>query len=117
MTTRRNVLQTVLGGWALTGGGLGSQLARAALPQGALDSAVMERLPGKQPLIKRSYRPPNFESPLSYFEDAITPNDRFFVRWHLMGIAEVDPREWRLSIGRRRRGRREAPRRRKSWSH
>jgi DMSO/TMAO reductase YedYZ molybdopterin-dependent catalytic subunit len=99
MTTRRRVLQTALGGLALAGGGLGSRLASAALPQGALDSAVMERLPGKQPLIKRSYRPPNFESPLSYFEDAITPNDRFFVRWHLMGIAEVDAREWRLSIG------------------
>jgi hypothetical protein len=99
MTTRRSVLQTVLGGWALAGGGLASRLASAALPQGALDSAVMERLPGKQPLIKRSYRPPNFESPLNYFEDAITPNDRFFVRWHLMGIAEVDARAWRLTIG------------------
>jgi DMSO/TMAO reductase YedYZ molybdopterin-dependent catalytic subunit len=99
MTTRRTVLQTALGGFALAGGGLGSQLAKAGLPQGALDGAVMERLPGKQPLIKRSYRPPNFESPLHYFDDAITPNDRFFVRWHLMGIAEVDAQAWRLSIG------------------
>ena len=99
MTTRRTVLRTALGGMALVGGGFASQMARAALPQGALDSGVLERLPGKQPLIKRSYRPPNYETPLAALDEAITPNDRFFVRWHLMGISEVDAREWRLSVG------------------
>ncbi len=99
MTTRRTILRSALGGMALVGSGLGSQLARAALPQGALDSGVLERLPGKQPLLKRSYRPPNYETPLAALDEAITPNDRFFVRWHLMGISEVDAREWRLSIG------------------
>jgi DMSO/TMAO reductase YedYZ molybdopterin-dependent catalytic subunit len=92
------LLQSALAGITL-GGGLTCQLARAGLPQGTLDAAVLERLPGKQPLIKRSYRPPNFETPLAYFDGPITPNDRFFVRWHLMGITEVDARSWRLRIG------------------
>jgi DMSO/TMAO reductase YedYZ molybdopterin-dependent catalytic subunit len=99
MATRRTLLQAALGGLALSGGSLAARVAAAALPQGTLDSAVLERLPGKQPLIKRSYRPPNFETPLSDFDGAITPNDRFFVRWHLMGIAEVDAASWRLRVG------------------
>jgi DMSO/TMAO reductase YedYZ molybdopterin-dependent catalytic subunit len=99
MATRRSILQSALGGLALTGGSLAARLASAALPQGTLDTATLERLPGKQPLLKRSYRPPNYETPLSYFDSPITPNDRFFVRWHLMGIADVDAKEWRLTIG------------------
>ena len=99
MATRRTILQSALGGLALTGGSLAARLASAALPQGTLDTATLERLPGKQPLLKRSYRPPNYETPLSCFDGAITPNDRFFVRWHLMGIAEVDAKAWRLTIG------------------
>jgi DMSO/TMAO reductase YedYZ molybdopterin-dependent catalytic subunit len=71
----------------------------AGLPSGALESQELYALPGKQPLIKRSFRPPNFETPVAGFSDVITPNDRFFVRWHLASIPEIDPREWRLSIG------------------
>ena len=99
MTTRRTLLQTAVGGLALAGTGLAGRLARAGLPQGTLDSARLESLPGKRPLIKRSYRPPNYETPLATFGDVITPNDQFFVRWHLMNIPEVDAREWRLAVG------------------
>ena len=60
------------------------------MPQGAVDSSAREALPGKQPLIKRSVRPPNYESPVEFFDDAITPNDRFFVRWHLSDIPRID---------------------------
>jgi DMSO/TMAO reductase YedYZ molybdopterin-dependent catalytic subunit len=99
MTTRRFVLQATLGGIAVAGSALAARIARAGLPQGALDAAALEALPGKQPLIRRSYRPPNYETPLAHFEDAITPNDRFFVRWHLANIPEVSAAEWRLKIG------------------
>jgi hypothetical protein len=51
----------------------------AALPEGARGHAVLDALPGKKPLIKLSYRPPNYETPLEYFRTAITPNDAFFV--------------------------------------
>jgi DMSO/TMAO reductase YedYZ molybdopterin-dependent catalytic subunit len=68
------------------------------LPSGALAAAQLEALPGKVPLIKRTWRPPNFETPVAYFNDAFTPNDAFFVRYHLAGIPEVSPQQWRLQI-------------------
>ncbi|HEX7605702.1 MAG TPA: molybdopterin-dependent oxidoreductase, partial [Usitatibacter sp.] len=69
------------------------------LPEGAIETGQLERLAGKVPLIKRSFRPPNFETPLDYFRDPITRNDAFFVRYHLSGIPEVDAKAWRLKIG------------------
>src|SRR5262249_4166360 len=62
----------------------------AVLPEGTRSSAVLDALPGKKPLIKLSYRPPNYETPIEYFRTAITPNDAFFVRYHLTNIPEVD---------------------------
>ncbi len=98
MTTRRVMLQA-LGGLVLAGDGLISRIARAELPQGAIDAGVLDALPGKQPLIKRTYRPPNYETPVAYFKDVITPNDRFFVRWHLANIPTIEVSAWRLSVG------------------
>lgn len=69
------------------------------LPSGVASSAVLDALPGKKPLIKLSYRPPNYESPMAVFKSVITPNDSFFVRWHLADIQEVDAAAWRLSVG------------------
>ena len=43
------------------------------LPDGALAEQIMYALPGKVPLIKKTYRPPNFETPIQYFRQAITP--------------------------------------------
>lgn len=71
----------------------------AALPEGLRATAVLDALPGKKPLIKLSYRPPNYETPLEYFRSAITPNDAFFVRYHLSVIPEVDARTWKMSVG------------------
>jgi DMSO/TMAO reductase YedYZ molybdopterin-dependent catalytic subunit len=72
----------------------------AGLPQGAYDSASLEALPGKRPLIKLTTRPPNFETPVSYFASPITPNDAFFVRYHLAGIpARIDVQQWKVDIG------------------
>jgi DMSO/TMAO reductase YedYZ molybdopterin-dependent catalytic subunit len=71
----------------------------AALPEGARGSYVLDTLPGKKPLIKMSYRPPNYESPLEYLRTAITPNDEFFVRYHLSVIPEVDPKTWKIEVG------------------
>ena len=68
------------------------------LPSGLADAATLESLPGKKPLIKLSYRPPNYETPVSYFTDAITPNDAFFVRYHLSEIPQIDPDKWTLTV-------------------
>lgn len=56
-------------------------------------------LPGKQPLIKRAFRPPNYETPLAGLRTPYTSNDVFFVRYHLANIPEVDARDWRLQVG------------------
>ncbi len=42
--------------------------------------------PEKKPLITYSDRPPLLESPRSVFTQEFTPNDEFFVRWHLPEI-------------------------------
>ena len=56
----------------------------------------MGTLPGKKPLIQLADRPPNYESPLEYFRTPITPNDQFFVRYHLADIPEVKAEGTRL---------------------
>src|SRR5258708_20846660 len=71
----------------------------AQLPEGTRQEAVLEALPSKQPLIKLSYRPPNYETPIELLRTAITPNDAFFVRYHLSDIPEVSAQTWRVSSG------------------
>jgi DMSO/TMAO reductase YedYZ molybdopterin-dependent catalytic subunit len=71
----------------------------AELPEGTRAAAVLDTLPGKKPLIKLSYRPPNYETPIEYFRSAITPNDAFYVRYHNAVIPEVDAKTWKVAIG------------------
>jgi len=71
----------------------------AGLPEGIYNTATLETLPGKRPLIRLTTRPPNYETPLSYFAESITPNDAFFVRYHLAQIPQVNAATWRLNIG------------------
>jgi DMSO/TMAO reductase YedYZ molybdopterin-dependent catalytic subunit len=106
MINRRAMLKAGAFAWAAAAP-LGGA-ARAAeksflpwgLPEGVYDTALLEALPGKKPLIKQSYRPPNYETPLSYFTSEFTPNDCFFVRYHLAGIPEsFDVAHWRLKVG------------------
>lgn len=107
MLQRRSFLRGAAASAVAVGGGLvpgaGHAVERAKLseelPQGLRDEAVLEALPGKQPLIKLSYRPPNYETPLAHFNSLITPNDAFFVRYHLANIPEIDIRSWRLRVG------------------
>ena len=77
---------------ALTGSlllpGIVGSAAAQELPAGAVASGILDALPGKQPLIKRSFRPPNYETPVSFFRHAFTPNDAFYVRWHT-GVPEI----------------------------
>ena len=60
---------------------------------------MLVALPGKRPLIKRTFRPPNYETPLAQLRSQLTANLTFFVRYHLASIPEVDARTWRLRIG------------------
>jgi DMSO/TMAO reductase YedYZ molybdopterin-dependent catalytic subunit len=99
-------LKTLAGALAGVGGGAlqpgwarAPLLGPATLPAGALESAVLASLPGKGALIKKTYRPPNYETPLADFDAFYTPNDRFFVRYHLAAIPQIDPARWKLRIG------------------
>ncbi len=108
MISRRQVL-TAAGATALAGTGLvkpdfiaahaAAPQLPTALPEGLRETATLESLPGKKPLIKLSYRPPNYELPIEYFRTPITPNDEFFVRYHLSDIPEIDAKTWKLSVG------------------
>jgi DMSO/TMAO reductase YedYZ molybdopterin-dependent catalytic subunit len=105
MLTRRRLIRTASAGIALASSGLAFKSAAAAvnlpdaLPEGVRANAMLDTLPGKKPLLKLSYRPPNYETPIEYFRTAITPNDAFFVRYHLAGIPEVDAKTWKLAVG------------------
>ena len=101
MQNRRKFLGMAAGGIAAIGSGLliPRAVLAAGLSDGTIASAAMETFPGKKPLIKRSYRPINLETPIEVFNNPITPNDQFFVRWHFPNIPTIDPRQWRLRIG------------------
>lgn len=105
---RRNFLKGVSGSLVLGGAGLAlSRMALAVpvsmgpaeLPAGTLEASLLEALPGKGPLIKRTFRPPNYETPVAYFNELYTPNDAFFVRYHIVNIPEVAAQTWKLRIG------------------
>jgi DMSO/TMAO reductase YedYZ molybdopterin-dependent catalytic subunit len=89
----------------MVAGVAGSLLARDALMSAAhaavADTATpgLAALSGKKPLIRRTFRPPNFETPLADLRSEFTANDAFFVRYHLANIPEVDARTWRLRVG------------------
>jgi sulfite dehydrogenase len=70
------------------------------LPSGTLESATLQALPGKQKLICLTDRPPNYETPIDAFRVAMTPNEQFFVRYHLANIPSMaDLNNWSLKIG------------------
>ena len=104
MITRRHLLQTAGAGAALAVPGL--RLAEAAgagltpgVPAGIFSYVTMATLPGKKPLIQLSDRPPNYETPLEYLRTPITPNDEFFIRYHLADIPQVKAEGYKIAIG------------------
>ena len=55
--------------------------------------------PQKRPLITYSDRPPLLETPREVFTSALTPNDLFFVRWHMPIIPTyINPRTFTIHI-------------------
>src|SRR5438445_10456448 len=107
MLTRRHLITTgaglVVGGSDLALKSLTAAAASinlpSALPEGTRSNTILDALPGKKPLLKLSYRPPNYETPIEYFRTAITPTDAFFVRYHLSLIPEDDVKTWKIVVG------------------
>lgn len=58
------------------------------------------KYPQKRPMIGLTSRPPQLETPFSVFNDgAITPNDAFFVRYHLADIPlDIDAEKFSVEI-------------------
>src|SRR5215469_16849519 len=91
MPTRRELLLAAASGWVLG--------PRAGVAADAAGQEPLEALPGKKPLIRRAFRPPNYETPLAGLVPEFTPNDQFFVRYHVAVIPEIDVDTWRLRVG------------------
>ena len=82
----------------LTGVGTWSLVSRAA-PDLKPTSEQLVRFPEKTDLILRTDRPPQLETPMVYFRQDLTPNEAFYVRWHLEGIpTSIDVDAFRLQI-------------------
>jgi sulfite dehydrogenase len=84
--------------------------ASALAPLDALaDTITLPFANGERPLVKypqkrlmigMTSRPPQLETPFSVFNDGvITPNDAFFVRYHLAGLPlEIDPATFTVEV-------------------
>jgi DMSO/TMAO reductase YedYZ molybdopterin-dependent catalytic subunit len=99
--TRRSLIKTGLyaAGSALVPGAV-SAAQRVTLPIGNGERELIA-FPEKRPLIVLTARPPQLETPFSVFgEGVITPNDAFFVRYHLANIpTDIDPDRYRIRVG------------------
>lgn len=94
MPSRRDLLLATAGGVLLGGAARGALAADAGS-----DADELGTLPDKKPLIRHTWRPPNYETPLTDLVPAFTPNDAFFVRYHLAVIPQIDADTWRLKVG------------------
>jgi len=87
--------------WALTAGLAGILPAGCSTPPQDLTGAdePVARFPEKVALRVVNDRPPCLETPWRYFRQDLTPNDAFYVRWHLQAIPTlIDLRTWRLKV-------------------
>ena len=105
MLDRREMMQRVGAGLAA----LGATAAFGAAKALAQDMVTLPfdngerplvRVPQKRPMIGQTSRPPQLETPFSALNDgAITPNNAFFVRYHLADLPfNLDPDTFSLEI-------------------
>jgi sulfoxide reductase catalytic subunit YedY len=88
---------------AITAGAM--TLGTSVLDAGETHQPVDDRpiskhtFPEKRPLITYSDRPPLLETPRDVFTSVLTPNDQFFVRWHMPDIpTHIDPDTYTIHI-------------------
>src|SRR3954463_12682966 len=95
LTSRRGFL-CVAGAATLTMAPLAAfadPIIKLPLPGGPDERPLTTTFPQKGALILQRTRPPLLETPFEVFDRSVfTPNDRFYVRWHLALIpTTVDP--------------------------
>jgi sulfite dehydrogenase len=102
-SSRRNFIRagTALGGLALFGqsaiGAAAQKMIELPMVNGKRELAVY---PQKRELILMTARPVQLETPFSIFNESVfTPNDAFFVRWHLSGVpSTMDESSFRINV-------------------
>ncbi|WP_345986423.1 molybdopterin-dependent oxidoreductase [Sulfurimonas sp. HSL-1656] len=93
---RRSFLKGALAGAGVTA--LGPEAFAAGQP---VDNRKISSIPfpQKRPMITYSDRPPLLESPRYVFAHPVTPNDMFFVRWHMPDIpTHIDLGTFRIKV-------------------
>ncbi|MHC3994142.1 molybdopterin-dependent oxidoreductase [Thiomicrolovo sp. ZZH C-3] len=93
---RRSFLKGALAGAGVTA--LGPEAFAAGQP---VDNRKISSIPfpQKRPMITYSDRPPLLESPRYVFAHPVTPNDMFFVRWHMPDIpTHIDLDTFRIKV-------------------
>jgi hypothetical protein len=102
--SRRRFLSRV-GGFGLTGllgasawDAMAESLVKLPFANGQRD--LVANFPQKRAMLLQRTRPPLLETPFEVFDQgAFTPNDRFYVRWHLANIpSSIDPATFGLDI-------------------
>jgi DMSO/TMAO reductase YedYZ molybdopterin-dependent catalytic subunit len=70
------------------------------LPGGPDERSITSEFPQKGALILQRTRPPLLETPIEVFDQSVlTPNDKFYVRWHWSNIpTSVDVNSFHLAI-------------------
>jgi DMSO/TMAO reductase YedYZ molybdopterin-dependent catalytic subunit len=70
------------------------------LPGGPDERSIATEFPQKGALILQRTRPPLLETPMEVFDQSVlTPNDKFYVRWHWSNIpTSVDVNSFRLAV-------------------
>src|SRR5205823_10340528 len=86
-------------GAGMTSPSLGAFAATAALPFDNGERPLV-KYPQKRPMIGLTSRPPQLETPFSVFNTGpITPNNAFFVRYHLAQVPlDIDPDKFTVEI-------------------
>src|SRR6266566_2765218 len=87
MNSRRNFLKQ------MSGAAFAVSTAPSLISWAAVD------IPGEDGLIVRSFRFVDLETPVEYFDTWLTPVPHFFVRNHMHEPSELNPEDWRLTIG------------------
>jgi len=101
MLDRREMMKRAAVAALATGFGSSKLLAlqSTTLPIGNGERPLV-KYPQKRPLIGLTSRPPQLETPFSVFNDGpITPNNAFFVRYHLAQVPlDIDPDKFTVEI-------------------
>jgi len=101
--TRRRLLQAslIVGGLSALGNfPVGAEPSSSITLPFERGRRPLVTFPEKRPLMMMTTRPPQLETPFPVFNESVfTPNDAFFVRWHLANIpSTIDLQAFRVTL-------------------